>query len=88
MDLLLNFIMTAAINLTPALIIRYLIKKRPLNKKSYAVITCIIIAICAWSIIYFSSGVIPKGFTEEFYGIINFFILKPRNETKYRQRTQ
>ena len=81
MDLLLNFIMTAAINLTPALIIRYLIKKRPLNKKSYAVITCIIIAICAWSIIYFSSGVIPKGFTEEFYGIINFFILKPRNET-------
>lgn len=87
MDLLLDFVVTAAINLTPALVIRYLIKKRPLNKKSYAVITCIIIAICAYIIAYIvafspnGSGLVPKGFAEEFYGVINFFMLKPRKDT-------
>ncbi len=83
MDLLLNFVATAVINLTPALVIRYLIKKRPLNKKSHAIIACVIIAICAWSIAYFiafspiGSGLIPTGFAEVIFGFINFYMLKP-----------
>ncbi len=83
MDLLLNFIATAIINLTPALVIRYLVKKRPLNKKSHAIVACVIVAISAWSIAYFiafspiGSGIIPTGFAEVIFGFINFYMLKP-----------
>lgn len=82
-NLLIDLILTGFINLTPALIIRFLICKKRYEKKSYAIITSIIIAIVAWTIAYvllFLNGAdrsLPSGTAEILYAYINYCILKP-----------
>lgn len=81
--LLLNFLLTGFINLTPALIIRYLIHKKRFEKKNHAIVTSIVIAVIAWTIVYALlslEGVdhsLPTGAPEILYAYINYHILKP-----------
>lgn len=87
LDLFINFIVTAAMNITPALIIRFLVRKRRFDISKHAIISCIVIAIVVWTVMYaialssIGSNIVPKGMPEIIFAFVNYFILKPKTST-------
>lgn len=83
-DLLLNYLATAAINITPVLVIRYFIRKRRFDTNKPAIISCAIIAVAVWVVIYIiafsniGSNIVPKGEPEIIFAFVNYYILKPK----------
>lgn len=87
LELLISFAATAFINIMPALIIRYLIRRKRFETKKSAIIACIVIAIVAWTIIYIisfsdiGSKTVPKGTPEIIFAFVNYYILKPKTSS-------
>ncbi len=67
------------LNIGPALIIRYGIKKKRFEKRSSAVICAVVIGFIVFTSVYFLMGY-ASGTAEGLYGFINYFILRPKKE--------